>query len=61
MKLILAGLLRLISLEKYYAATFVAGSQVVARLVEFDRGDDIRFGYILDITLVAKAPGKTPL
>lgn len=61
MKLILAGLLRLISLEKYYAAAFVAGSQVVARLVKFDGGDDICFGYILDITLVAKTPGKMPL
>jgi hypothetical protein len=71
---------RLIPLEQDHATTLIAGREVVTRLVELDRGDDVRcvrvsvwslmprrrrgnrsgwpptFCYVLDISLVAKAP-----
>jgi hypothetical protein len=50
----------LVALEEDDAAALVARGEVVARLVELYRGDDIRgsnFGDVLDIALVAEAPG----
>jgi hypothetical protein len=50
----------LVALEEDDAAALVARGEVVARLVELYRGDDIRgsnFSDVLDIALVAEAPG----
>lgn len=56
MEFVLASLLSLISLEENDSAALVAGREVVAGLVEFDSGDDIRLGNVFYVTLVTKAP-----
>ena len=56
MKLVLACLLRLITLEQDYTSTFVTSSKVVSSLIELNRGDYIGFRDIFDVAFVAKAP-----
>ena len=55
-KLVLASLFRLVTLEKDNAATFIASGEVVTGLVEFDGGYDIGLGDVLNISLVTEAP-----
>lgn len=55
MKFVLAGFLGLIALEQHYAATLVAGCEVVARLVKFDCRYYVGLCDVLNVAFVTKA------
>ena len=55
---VLAGLLGLVSLEKYDSAAFVTGREVVSGLVELDGRYYVRLSDIFHITLVTETPSK---
>ena len=58
MEFVLAGLLGLVSFEKYDSAAFVAGRKVVSGLVELDGGYYVCLSNIFYVTLVTEAPGR---
>lgn len=55
MEFVFAGFLRLIALKQNNSAALVTCREVVARLIEFDGGDDISLCDVFYVALVAEA------
>lgn len=55
MEFVLAGLFGFVALEQDYAAAFVTGGEVIARLIELYSRDYVGLCDVLDVALVTKA------